>query len=406
MGVFGVSGMMKRLTAFLLCGVLAGAMLGADGVSGAAAPAVKAAPSANKAESAAQPAGIKAKSAVLMEASTGKILYESNPHEKLPPASITKIMTELLVLEAIEKGDLSFDEKITCSKHASSMGGSDIWLAPGETMTVRDLFKAMAISSANDAAVALAEQVAGTEPAFVNLMNERAAQLGMKDTHFVNCTGLDASGHVTSAYDIALMSRELMKHQQIFSYCTVWMDSLRGGKTQLTNTNKLIRFYQGANGLKTGSTGKAGYCVSGAAKRGNTQLIAVIMGADNSADRFSSAEHLLDYGFTNWAVVTPKPVTGQRSVRVQRGVSDTVNAVPSGSTSILVDKAKEKKVVQRAELVTDVAAPVEKGQVLGQISFWVDGQKVGAVPLVANAAIPRLTFWKAYADFFRALVSG
>lgn len=414
----GARGVARRLAALALCGMLlAAGALPANGTMAQAAAKTAAAKTAeaqtgatakktDNASNAAQPAGLKAKSAVLMEASTGRVLYENNAHEKLPPASITKVMTELLVLEAIEKGSLSFDEKITCSKHASSMGGSDIWLAPGETMTVRDLFKAMAISSANDAAVALGEQVAGTEQAFVNLMNEKAAQLGMKDTHFVNATGLDANGHLTTAYDIALMSRELMRHQQIFSYCTVWMDSLRGGKTQLTNTNKLIRFYQGANGLKTGSTGKAGYCVSAAAKRGNTQLIAVIMGADNSADRFSSAENLLDYGFTNWAVVLPKVAAGQRSVKVQRGVADTVEAAPSGSTSILVAKTQEKKVTQKAELVTDVMAPVERGQVLGQISFWVEGQKVGSVPLVANSAVARRTFWKAFADFFRALVAG
>lgn len=349
---------------------------------------------------------LKAKSAILMEASTGKILYENNPHEKLPPASITKVMTELLVLEAIEDGSLKWDEKVSCSEHAASMGGSDIWLKPGEIMTVKDLFKAMAIGSANDAAVVLGEKVAGTEQAFVNMMNAKAADLKMNDTHFVNCNGLDADGHLTSAYDIAIMSRELIKHKKIFDYCTVWMDSLRDGKTALYNTNKLIRYYSGANGLKTGSTGKAGYCVSATAKRGGMQLIAVTMGSDNSDDRFGSARKLLDYGFTNWNVVTPKLKSGQTMVRVLKGVDKNVAAVPSGSTSFLINRGDEKKMTQKAGVVSDVMAPVEKGQVLGQVFFYVDGKKIGSVPLVAKNSVAKLTFFRAFADLFMSMVSG
>lgn len=354
---------------------------------------------------AAKPDTVSAKSVLLMEQSTGKILYELNPHEKLPCASITKIMTELLVLEAIEKGALKWDQKITCSQHASSMGGSDIWLAPNEVMTVRDLFKAMAVGSANDAAVALAEAVGGTEQAFVNEMNEKATALGMKDTHFVNATGFDADGHCTSANDVALMSKELMKHPAIFDYCTVWMDTLRGGKTQLVNTNKLVRFYLGCNGLKTGSTDKAGYCVSATAKRDGMQLIAVVMGAKTGDERFTAARHLLDYGFTWWAVATPQASSQSRTVRVLHGGQNTVAVVPQGSASVLVEKSKFKKIEQKVSLVSDVMAPVEKGQVLGQISFWVDGRKIGAIPLAAKDAVPRLTYSCSLLRLFRAFLA-
>ena len=349
---------------------------------------------------------ISAKSAILVEQTTGKVLFEQNSHEKLPPASITKIMTELLVLEAIEQGRLSFDEQITCSKHAASMGGSDIWLKEGEVMSVNDLFKAMAINSANDAAVALAEKVAGSEPAFVKQMNAKAKALGMNDTNFVNCTGLDADGHVTSAYDVMLMSRELLKHKKIFDYCTIWMDNLRGGKTNLYNTNKLIRFYQGANGLKTGSTGKAGYCLSATAKRENMQLIAVAMGSDNSNDRFNTARGLLDYGFANWSLVIPKPASAGKTVHVLHGQKESIAAVPAENPTVLVEKGKEKDLQQKVSVVSDVMAPVEKGQVLGQITLWVDGKNVGTIPLRAGEAVGRMTFFRAFAVFFAGFVGG
>jgi D-alanyl-D-alanine carboxypeptidase (penicillin-binding protein 5/6) len=354
----------------------------------------------------AQPVLIKTKSAILIEQSTGKVLYEMNPHEKLAPASITKIMTELLVLEAIENKTISFDDKVTCSEHAASMGGSDIWLEPNEVMTVRDLFKAMTINSANDAAVALAEKVAGTEQAFVNMMNEKAKELSMNDTFFVNSNGLDTKGQLASASDVAIMSRELLKHREIFSYCTVWMDTLRGGKTALYNTNKLIRFYNGANGLKTGSTGAAGYCISATALRGNMQLIAVVMGSDNSDDRFNSAKNLLDYGFTNWAAVTPKLPSQSMQVRVLKGVMQSVQVVFGENKLVLVDKGKEKKIEQKISLITDVLAPVDKGQILGQITLWVDGKNIGVIPLIANQSIDKLTFGRAFFNLFKGFVSG
>jgi D-alanyl-D-alanine carboxypeptidase (penicillin-binding protein 5/6) len=339
---------------------------------------------------------LQAKSAILVEQSTGKILYEKNAHEKMPPASITKIMTELLTLEAIENGTLKWDEILTCSAHAASMGGSDIWLEPGEKMSVKDLFKAMAISSANDAAVVFAEKIGGSEQGFVAMMNKKAQELGMKDTHFVNANGLDADGHLTSAYDVMLMSQELLKHKEVFDYTTVWMDSLRGGKTQLVNTNRLIRTYDGINGLKTGSTGKAGYCISATASRGGMQLIAVIMGSDNMKDRFSSAANLLDYGFGGWSLVQQTPATKNYSVKVLHGVNNSVAAAPGTMPSVLVEKGREKSVQQKSSVVSDVTAPVEKGQVLGQITLWADGKNVGTVPIKAGVAVSKMTCGKAF----------
>lgn len=348
---------------------------------------------------------LKCKSAVLVEASTGKILFAGNEHEKMPPASITKIMTELLTLEAIESGTLKWDEMLTCSPHAASMGGSDIWLEPGEQMSVRDLFKAMAIGSANDAAVMFAEKIGGSEQGFVSMMNKKAKELGMNDTNFVNANGLDADGHVTSAYDIMLMSRELIRHKEIFDFCTVWMDSLRGGKTALFNTNKLIHSYQGINGLKTGSTGKAGFCLSATAKRGNMQLIAVVMGSGNSNDRFDSASALLDYGFGGWSLVTPKAPPSACTVNVLHGEKKSVEAVMGDMPSVLVTKGKEKNITQKLSMVTDVEAPVDKGQVLGQITLWSDGQNVGTVPLKAKNAVGKITFGKAFLVFMSNFIN-
>lgn len=344
-----------------------------------------------------------AKSAVLAEQSTGRILYENNSHEKMYPASISKIMTELLVLEAIENGRMHFTDKVSISAHASSMGGSDIWLEPGEVMSVQDLFKAMVVNSANDAAVALGEKVAGSEPAFVNLMNQRAKQLGMNDTNFVNATGLDADNNLTSAYDVMLMSKELLKHKEIFNYTTIWMDSLRGGKTALFNTNRLIRFYQGANGLKTGSTGKAGYCLSGTALRDGMQLIAVVMNCPALQDRFTSASALLDYGFANWARVTPKKLSKPLYVDVLHGAEETVEAVPDGNPSVVIEKGKENSIQQKVGVAPNVMAPVVKGQVLGQVTFWIDGKNAGNVALRAKQDVGKLTFGGAFGRAFSAI---
>lgn len=339
---------------------------------------------------------IKAKSAIVCEASTGKILYENNSHEKLSPASVTKIMTELLTLEAIESGKIKWTDTLTCSAHAASMGGSDIWLAPNEQMTVKDLFKAMSISSANDAAVVFAEKIGGSEPGFVTMMNQKAKSLGMNDTNFVNANGLDVDGHVTSAYDVMLMSRELIKHKEIFDFCTIWMDSVRGGKTELVNTNKMLRTYNGLNGLKTGSTGKAGYCVSSTALRDGMQLIAVTMGANSSPERFTTAANLLNYGFGGWSLVKAKPVATDYTVRVQKGTEYTINAKCDELPSVLVSKGKESGVTQKVSVVSDVEAPVEKGQVLGQITLWQDGKNIGSAAIKALNAVPKLNLGDAF----------
>ena len=263
---------------------------------------------------------ITAPSGVLMEASTGRVLFEKNPHEVRPCASITKVMTLCLVFEAIDDGRLSLDQTLTASAHAASMGGSDIWLEEGESMSVNDLIKATVIMSANDAAVVLAEAVSGSEESFVAAMNEKAKELGMNDTVFKNCNGLDEEGHVTSAYDVALMSRELISHEKIFDYTLTWMDSVRNGETQLVNTNKLIRSYQGITGLKTGTTGEAGSCITATAEREGLELIGVVLGADSTDHRFQDAAALLDYGFANWKVTMPELPALER-VPVSRGMS-------------------------------------------------------------------------------------
>ena len=330
--------------------------------------------------------------AVLMEKETGTILYEQNSHDKLEPASVTKIMTLLLVMEAVDSGRISLDQTVTISAHAVSMGGSQIWLKEGEQMTVHDLLKAVAVVSANDGAVALAELVAGSEEGFVALMNQRAAELGMADTTFVNCTGLPAAGHLTSAHDIALMSRELiLNHPSIREYTTIWMDSLRDGAFQLTNTNKLIRFYDGATGLKTGSTDSALYCLSATAERGGMELIAVVLKSPTSQDRFDAARALLDYGFANYTLMDVYPDQALPPLDVLLGEEDCVQPVLSQSSRILVDKAQLNSVTSQINLCENVEAPVEAGQKLGEMVVTVDGQVLQTIPIVAEKAVARLT---------------
>ena len=330
--------------------------------------------------------------AVLMEKETGTILYEQNSHDKLEPASVTKIMTLLLVMEAVDSGRISLDQTVTISAHAVSMGGSQIWLKEGEQMTVHDLLKAVAVVSANDGAVALAELVAGSEEGFVALMNQRAAELGMADTTFVNCTGLPAAGHLTSAHDIALMSRELiLNHPSIRGYTTIWMDSLRDGAFQLTNTNKLIRFYDGATGLKTGSTDSALYCLSATAERGGMELIAVVLKSPTSQDRFDAARALLDYGFANYTLMDVYPDQALPPIDVLLGEEDCVQPVLSQSSRILVDKAQLNSVTSQINLCENVEAPVEAGQKLGEMVVTVDGQVLQTIPIVAEKAVARLT---------------
>lgn len=336
---------------------------------------------------------IKAKSVVLMEPNTGKVLYESNSDEKLPPASITKIMSLLLVMEAIDRGDISLETVVTASEHACSMGGSQIWLEPGETMTVNDLLKAAVIASANDACVALGETVAGSEEGFVALMNERAKELGMTNTYFVNCTGLDAEGHLTTAYDVALMSSALIKHDLIKDYSTVWMETLRDGKSELVNTNKLVRFYEGTTGLKTGTTSTAKYCLSATAQRNGLELVAVVMAGESSNDRFNGAKKLLDYGFANYNYSSIDAEIDQNTaLEVIKGTEKRVGIKPQGTLNVLLPKSASGKIERKTVLSDNVTAPVKKGDVLGTVTVTLDGEQLGEIPLVANNDVERLTF--------------
>ena len=340
------------------------------------------------------------KAAVLMDAATGTVLYEKNAHERLAPASVTKVMTMLLIMEAIDSGKIGWNDMVTASETAAAKGGSQIYLKAGETMSVTDMLKSIAVSSANDAACAMAEHIAGSESAFVALMNQRAKELGMNDTNFVNCTGLDddpeAKDHVTSAYDIAVMSRELLvKHPDIKKFTTIWMDTVRGGSFGLANTNKLVRFYQGCTGLKTGFTSSAGYCLSASACRDGMELIAVVLGAENSQDRFHACKQMLDYGFANFALVEPE-LAGAYSVPVKLGAADTVAAVPVALPQFLIDKAQRGEVTTQVVLEDMVTAPVSQGQKLGVMTIKAGDQVLAQVNMVAQTAVPRLTWWEIF----------
>ncbi|NLX78577.1 MAG: D-alanyl-D-alanine carboxypeptidase [Clostridiales bacterium] len=347
---------------------------------------------------------VNAKAAVLMDAGTGKILMAMNPDQQLYPASVTKIMSMLLVCEALSEGKISLSDKVTCSEEAAKKGGSQIWLEPGEVMTVEELFKAMVIYSANDACTALAELIAGSEAAFVNLMNQKAGMLGMTRTHFENCTGLDdtTTSHQTSARDVAIMSRELLKYEDIFiKYTTTWMDSLRGGKTELVNTNRLVRTYKGITGLKTGTTAKAGHCVSATAKRDGLHLIAVVMGSNNSNDRFNGARAMLDWGFANYESVIPEVDKTQiTKVKVLHGVEQEFYPHIPEISPVLVAKGKSKDITQKVTLATDIEAPVEKGQVVGTIEFFLGKEKLGEYKLTAPEDIKKMNLWDAILKLF------
>ena len=349
---------------------------------------------------------VHAKSYVLMDSNTGTVLAASDEHMQLYPASVTKIMTLLLVCEAINEGKLSFDEVLTCSETAASKGGSQIWLKPGEEMTVRELLKAAAVYSANDACTLLGEAVAGSEAAFAEQMNAKAEKLGMADTHFDNCTGLDddTTTHLTSAYDVALMSRALLQIDYITDFTTIWMDELRGGDTQLVNTNRLIRFYSGATGLKTGTTSKAGCCVSATAERNGLGLIAVVMGAANSNDRFNGARALLDYGFANYEIFTPViDAESFGTVRVCHGEQNKVPLYVDDARSVLVSKGAVKDVEQKTELVQQTDAPVSKGQVLGSVIFYSGDNKIVQYDLKAACYVPSITFISALFRILRSV---
>ena len=336
------------------------------------------------------------KSALLMDVTTGTVLYESNSHEQLAPASVTKVMTMLLIMEAIDSGKIGWDDMVTASEAAAAKGGSQIYLKVGETMPVSDMLKSIAVSSANDCACAMAEHIAGSESAFVDMMNARAKELGMNDTNFVNCTGLDdgenAASHRTSAYDIALMSRELLKnHPDIKRFTTIWMDTVRNGTFGLSNTNKLIRFYQGATGLKTGFTSGAGYCLSATAMRDGMELIAVVMGAETSQSRNAACKSLLDYGFANFAVINPE-LTEAEPVPVKLGKEISVDAVLGADAGLLIDKAQKSSVTMEVTMEQSITAPVSQGQRIGTLTVKSGEQVLTEVPLVAAEGVERLSF--------------
>ena len=351
--------------------------------------------------------GLNAKSAILMEESTGNILYESNPDERLPIASVTKVMTMLLIMEAVDSGKISLDDMVTVSGNAMSYGGSTMFLETGEQLTVNDMLKGIAVASANDGCVAMAEHLAGSESAFVDMMNEKAKELGMENTHFMNTNGLDEDDHYSSARDVAIMSRELMKHETIFNYTSIWMDTLRGGKFQLANTNKLIRFYDGANGLKTGSTSKALCCLSAAAKRNDMQLIAVVLGAPTSAERFASAKSLLDYGFANYAVNTQITAGDEvQNIAVEKGVDKEVGVVAGDSCSTLVKKGQEDNITKEIKIDETITAPIEAGQKIGTMTISRDGEVIADIDLNASSAVEKKGIGLIIKDFFATIFFG
>ncbi len=336
---------------------------------------------------------IKAKSAILLEPFTGQILYEQNADEKLAPASITKIMPLLLVMEAIGCGDLSLETVINASEHACSMGGSQIWLEPGEGMTVDDLLKATVIASANDACVALGEAIAGSEEGFVELMNTRAKELGMNSTNFANCTGLDADNHYTSAHDVAIMSAELIKYPLIKKYSTVWMDTLRDGESELVNTNKLVRFYSGTTGLKTGTTSKAKYCLSATAERDGMELVAVVLAGETSNDRFAGAKKLLDYGFANYSFKEIGAELEQTEIAVKKGVNKTVKVSCEEKVNILLPKKNKDEITRETKWNKKISAPIKKGDILGYVNVYNKESQIGSLPITASEDNEKLSLW-------------
>lgn len=349
---------------------------------------------------------ITAPSAVLMETSSGKILFEKNPHEQRPCASITKVMTMLLVCEAIDNGKLSLDDTITASAHAASMGGSDIWLEEGETMSADDMIKATVVASANDAAVALAEHLCGSEEVFVEKMNEKASQLGMNDTVFKNCNGLDEDGHITSAYDVAVMSRELMKHEMIFDYTSIWLDNLRDGKTQIVNTNKLLKTYKGITGLKTGTTNDAGCCMAASATRGDMSLVAVVLGCNSGKERFSDAAALLDYGFANFSVTQLKaPEDLPKTIKVENGMQGNIGIGCDVNASIVLDKNSSSKIVSKIDLRESIEAPVVSGQKLGTVTYSLEGIAVKSFEITALQDAEKISFASVFSVLLNSIIS-
>ena len=359
------------------------------------------------APAAAEELAVDAQACLLMEKTTGEVLYAVNEHEQLEPASVTKIMTLLLVMEAIDSGSLHYDDMVTASAYACSMGGSQIWLKENEQMTVEEMLKAVCVASANDASVALAEHIAGSAEAFVEKMNQRAAELGMEDTHFVNPTGLPAKGHVTSAYDIALMSRELiLHHPDIHRFTTIWMDTLRDGEFGLSNTNKLIRYYEGATGLKTGSTDSALYCLSATAEREGMELIAVILKSPTSTQRFESAKVLLNYGFAAYGLAEVEPEEPLTAIPVRLGTAASVTVEMEGEEKLLVTKDKIGTMEVQTQLETELAAPVEKGQQVGTLTVTSGEEILAQLPLVAGETVERLSYGQIFLRCLRMAFLG
>ena len=347
--------------------------------------------------------------AILIEQNTGRVLYDYNMHEKLRPASVTKVMTILLIMEALDSGRISLTDKVPCSENASNMGGSQIWLDTTEELTVDEMLKAICVVSANDCTVAMAEYLEGSEQAFVEKMNQRAKELGMNDTTFKNCHGIDEDGHLTSPYDIAIMSRELLKnHPQITNYTTIYMDSLRGGKSELVNTNKLVRNYEGCTGLKTGSTSVALFNLSASATRNGLSLIAVIMKGETSAIRFAEARQLLDYGFNNYQykeLGKANDVVG--IANIGKGLKSSVESVLNNDAGVAIKKSNDTNITQNVEIYNNISAPVTKGQKVGELTFNLDGNEIAKVDLIANEDVPKYSFFtmtkKVFENWFTLL---
>lgn len=345
---------------------------------------------------AAEPIEILAKSAILIDQATGNVLYDYNSDEQEAPASLTKIMSLILIFENLENGNLTEDEMLTCSKYANSINGSQIWLDEGEEMSVKDLLKAVIISSANDATVVFAEKIAGSEANFVNLMNERAKNMGLKYTHFENCTGLDVDGHLTTAREVSILARELLKHKEIFKYTTIWMDQLRDGKTELVNTNRLIRFYPGANGLKTGTSDNAGCSLTASATRDGLSLISVVMGAQNTEDRFEMSKQLLNYGFNNFVSVELDDVQDKLpNLKVSNGNDEYVGLKVLAPKSVLMEKSQVNKVQQKIKLPNEVKAPILENQIVGSVLVTVDNKKIIEYPIMAVKDVKEIDFFSA-----------
>lgn len=347
---------------------------------------------------------ISAPSAILVESDNFNILYEKNSHEKRSVASITKVMTVLLVMEDIESGKISLKDTVTASKHASSMGGSDIWLEEGEQLSLDDMLKATLVASANDAAVALAEYTEGSEDAFVKRMNTRAKELGMKDTVFKNCNGLDEEGHYSSAYDVALMSAELIKHTKVFDYTSIWLDFLRDGKTQIVNTNKLLKSYNGITGLKTGTTSEAGSCISATARRDGMNLIAVSLGCDSTNERFKSASTMLDYGFNNFGIKVPEKVKIDK-IKVNKGMKEELSLIANEPKSILIAKGNNDKIDTKVNIPDSIDAPVKQDRVIGEIEYNLNGKLVEKVKVKAKEDVEECSFANSFRYLWAFFVS-